>query len=197
VTATFETLLALDHELESAGHHPLTPWWRDQLERWYRHPTARTLVARVGRGGAKSRTAVVVSLNEVLHGDWEVPPGEFHYWAFASQNVGEASQRLTLIERCLRDLRIPCDRVGDEIRLKDMPRGWRVFACQIGAVSGFRAFGRCGDELAKWRSADRLANPAVEVVTSMTAMTVTHEGARALLISSPMGHSDYHAKRRS
>jgi hypothetical protein len=195
VTATFETLVGIESQLVAAGQHPLTPWWRAQLQRWYRHPTARTLVARVGRGGGKSRTAVLVSLNEVLFGSWDIPAGEVHYWAFASQNVSEASQRLMLIERCLLDLGIPCKRDGDEIRLKEMPRGWRVFACQIGAVSGFRAFGRCADELSKWRSLDRLANPAIEVVTSMTAMTITHPGARSLLISSPMGFTDYHAKR--
>lgn len=195
MTATFETLLGIDRDLVAAGHHALSPWWREQLQRFYAHPTARTLVARVGRGGAKSRTAVIVSLNEVLYGDWSVPPGEMHFWAFVSASRDEAAQRLTLIRRCLLDLEIPHDPVGEEIRLKEMPRGWRVFACQIGAVSGFRAFGRTGDELAKWRAADRFANPAEEVVTSLDAMCVTHPGSRSLLFSSPMGHTDYHAKR--
>lgn len=193
--ATFATLSTLDTKLARKGHHALTPWWRDTLEEFYAHPSARTLVARVGRGGAKSHTSVRVSLNETLFGDWKIPPGEVHYWAYASTSVSEARQRLRLIERCLTDLGVGYDRSGEEIVLREMPRGWRVFAATIGAVSGFRCFGRSGDELAKWTSADGAANPAAEVVASMTAMSVSHPGARALLISSPVGLDDYHARR--
>lgn len=193
--ATFETLLALDARLVRKGHHPLTPWWRSTLERFYGHPTARTLVARVGRGGAKSFTSVRVSLNETLFGSWTVPPGEVHFWAYASTSISEARQRLRLIEQCLTDLGVAYDRSGEEIVLRDLPRGWRVFAATIGSVSGFRCFGRSLDELAKWTGADGAANPAAEVAASMTAMAVSHPGARALLISSPLGEGDYHATR--
>lgn len=193
--ATFGTLMGLSERLRLKGHHDLTPWWRDTLEHYYAHPTARTLVARVGRGGAKSHTSVRISLNEVLFGDWQIPPGEVHFWAYASTSISEARQRLRLIERCLADLSIGYDRVGEEIVLRDLPRGWRVFAATIGAVSGFRCFGRSADELAKWTAADGAANPAAEVVASMTAMAISHPGARALLISSPLGTDDYHASR--
>jgi hypothetical protein len=195
VTATFETLTALDADLQAAGHHGLTPWWSAQLERWYAHPTARTLVARVGRGGTKSHVSVKVALNEVLHGSWTVPPGEAHFWAYVSTTKDEASQRLNLIERFLLDLGLGHDRNGDQITLRDEPRGWRVFAATVASVSGFRCFGFTGDELTKWRSADKMANPAVEVIASINAMTVTHPGARRLLVSSPLGMSDYHYKR--
>lgn len=193
--ATFETLLRLDAKLARKGHHPLTPWWKEQLGRWYAHPTARTLVGRVGRGGVKSNTSVKVSLNEVLFGDWKIPPGEVHFWAYASTSIGEARQRLRLIERQLTDLGVKYDRSGEELVLRDMPRGWRVFAATVGAVSGFRCFGRSGDELAKWTASDGAANPASEVVASMTAMAVNHAGARALLISSPVSFDDFHAQR--
>ena len=82
--ATFSTLLGLDAALVRKGHHALTPWWKAQLARYYQHSTARTLVARVGRGGAKSHTSVKTSINEVLYGDWKVPPGEVHFWAYVS-----------------------------------------------------------------------------------------------------------------
>jgi hypothetical protein len=167
----------------------------EHLERLYSHPSARTLVARVGRGGTKSHVSTKVSLNEVLFGDWKIPPGEVHFWACASINKDEAAQRLQLIERFLLDLGEEYDRDGDAIVLPSRRLGWRVFACQIGAVSGFRCIGFTADELTKWRSADRLANPAGEVCASLNAMTVTHPRARRLLVSSPLGMVDYHYKR--
>jgi hypothetical protein len=193
--ATFETLLALDARLVAAGHHPLTPWWKAQLERFYAHPTAKTLVARVGRGGTKSHAATKVALNETLFGDWAVPLGEVHYWPFVSIDKPEAAQRLRLIERFLIDLGVPHDCAGDEITLRDLPRAFRVFACQVGSVSGPRAYGFNGDELAKWKSADKYSNPAGEVIASANAMTITHPDARRLLISSAVSLIDYHAKR--
>ena len=196
MTATFETLAGLDSQLATKGHHPLTEWWAPTLERFYAHPTARTLIARVGRGGAKSHTSTKVSLNETLFGDWRVPPGERHLWAFVSLSKDEAAQRLTLIQRFLLDLGVSYDSKGDEIHLRDLPRGWRVMAAQVGAVSGFRCFGRSLDELAKWRNSEGV-NPAAEVAASTSAMMVTHAGAgaRSLLISSPLGTIDHHAER--
>jgi len=196
MTASYRTLVELDAELAKAGHFPLTPWWRTTLERFYEHPTAKTLVGRVGRGGAKSHTSGKVGLNECLFGDWRIPPGERHYWAYVSKSKDEAGQRLLLIESFLRALNVSFDRSGDEIALRDMPRGFRVFACQIGAVSGFRCFGYSEDELAKWQNSDHNANPAAEVSASLNAMCVTHAAAaRRLLISSPFGLIDYHAQR--
>lgn len=196
MTATFATLSALDTQLAARGHHPLTPWWRGVLERFYAHPTARTLAAQVGRGGAKSHTSVKVSLNEVLFANWRIPAGERHFWSYISTTKDEASQRLGLIERFLTDLGVPYDRNGDEIALRDQPRGWRVFAATIGSVSGFRCFGFSCDELAKWRTPDRYANPAPELVASANAMCVTHaDSRRCLLISSPMGINTFHHQR--
>jgi hypothetical protein len=104
-------------------------------------------------------------------------------------------QRLNLIERFLLDLGLKHDRNGDQITLQDEPRGWRVFAATVASVSGFRCFGATGDELCKWKSADKMANPAGEVMASINAMTVTHPGARRLLVSSPLGMTDHHYKR--
>jgi hypothetical protein len=195
VTATIDTLLALDDELVRAGHHPLTPWWRDQLRRFYEHPTARTLVARVGRGGTKSTTAVKVSLNETLFGDWPVPDGEEHWWVHASVNKDEPTARLLLAETYLRALGERYERTGDKIRLVTLRRGLKIVAAQIQGVSGDRAYGLSIDEVAKQRYDDSKANPIHEVVASATAMTVTHPGARRLLLSSPLGMTDYHFKR--
>src|SRR5690606_37283184 len=198
MTATFETLMALDRLLaERGGHHPLTPWWVETLRRWYEHPTATSLVARVGRGGTKSTTSVKVSLNEVLFGRWPVPPGERHWWVYVSVSRDEAAARLLLIESFLRALGEQYSRRDDTIELARAPLGWKVLACQVASVSGPRAIGYSADELTKWRSADRLANPAREVIASSNAMAITHPRARKLLISSPLGLTDYHFERFS
>lgn len=195
MTATYASLLALDRDLVAAGHHPLTPWWRAELKRFYEHPTARTLVARVGRGGAKSHTAAKVSLNEVIHGDFVIPPGEVHFWAYVSTTKDEAAQRLRLIERFLIDLDLSNERTGDQIILTDESRGWRVMAADIGATSGFRGIGYSVDEAAKIAFDEKAVSPCGEIVTSLNAVCVTHRNTRSLLISSPMGKIDYHADR--
>jgi hypothetical protein len=191
---TFESLIALDDSLVAAGHHGLTPYWREVLRRWYGHETATSLVARVGRGGAKSHTAIKIALNEVIYGP-DTPLGETHYWACVSENMGEARQRLNLFESFCKALGVPYERSGDEIVLPALRRGLRVFSCTIGAVSGFRCIGYSCDEVAKWSNADHSANPAPEVVASLDFMTITHPTARDVLISSPLSRLDYHYTR--
>lgn len=165
---------------------------RATFQRYYESGAA-TFVGRVGRGGAKSHTSCKVALNELLNGDWKVPPGEVHYWAFVSTNREEAAQRIRLIRSFLTALKIPHDVKDDTINLREMPRGFKVFAAQVGSVSGFRCFGYSADELTKWTSGNDYANPADEVCASLNAMTVTHPCSKRLLISSPFGLADYHA----
>lgn len=185
----------IDRALGVAGVPPLTPFWHAQLERLYSHPTATTLVARVGRGGAKSHTATKVGLFETLIGEWKVPAGERHFFAFVSKNRDEANQRLNMLQVWLRALGVHFNASGEEIALNDLPRGLRVFACNVGAVSGFRCFGFSADELSKWTAGSDYSNPAGEVCASLNAMAVTHPRAHKLLISSPLGTLDYHAER--
>ncbi|MGE5789215.1 MAG: hypothetical protein ACM3ZE_31790 [Myxococcales bacterium] len=193
--ATFENLVSIDARLAKAAIPPLTDWWRETLARWYRHPTALSLVARVGRGGCKSHTATKVALTETLLGQWQIPPGERHYFAIVSVNRSEAMQRLRLLEAMLRALGVGFERSGDEIALVDKPLGFKVFACNVGAVSGFRCIGFICDELAKWSADDAAADPAVEVIASLGAMCVTHPNARKLLVSSPLSTVDEHCRR--
>lgn len=192
MAATYASLMVLDARLVAAGHHPLTPWWAKQLKRFYGHRTAKNFVARVGRGGAKSHTSVKVGVNELLNGDWRIPPGEIHYWCQVSENKSEASERLRLYQSFFTALGVEHHVQGDAIMLPSLRRGVRVLACQIGAVSGFRCFGYCADEAAKWENSDHSANPAQEVCASLDAMTVTHPSARTLVISSPWGLVDFH-----
>jgi hypothetical protein len=194
VTATLADLLRIDDQLVAAGHHALTPWWRAELERFY-GTGATTFVGQVGRGGVKSHTSAKVGLAETLFGDWRIGLGERHYFAFISATKDEAAQRLLLLESFLGALGVPYDRQGDTIALRDLPRGFRVFAQQVASVSGFRCFGFAADELAKWRDSDGRMTRASETIASVNAMTITHPGARALLISSPWSTETYHYRR--
>lgn len=189
--ATFETLQRIRSELAASGFPRGLAWWNAQFGR-YHAAGAKRFAGRVGRGGAKSTSIVDEAINQTVFGDWHIPPGEVHYFAWVSQNKSEAGQRTRQIAARLRALGIPFDQSGDEIILRDLPRGFRVFACQVGAVSGFRCFGFCADELAKWTNASDSANPAGEVVASLRAMTVTHPNAREYFISSPLGKSGLH-----
>lgn len=195
MSASFDSLLNLDAQWSAAGHHALTPFWNATASKLLTHPTARTLIARVGRGGAKSFTSAKFGVNEVLAGDWAVPPGERHYFAYVSRLKEEVSQRRLLLESFLRSLDVPFDTAGDEIALRDLPLGFRFFACSVAAVTGFRCIGYVADEVAKWESTDSYKNPASEVIASLNAMCVTHPEARQFLISSPWSTDDEHAAR--
>jgi len=193
MTATLESLLSFAERLERAGEFGLTPFWREQAARLY-GGTADTIVAQVGRGGIKSGFGSRVALNELLAGDFQVPPGEIHYWVDVSENKPEALQRLRQYETYLGILGIGFERRGDEIVIPELRRGFLVRAFDAGKVAGFRSIGGRADELAK-------AAPDLDegrtVVSSMVAMTVTHRRHRPklLLLSAPTGKTNYHFTR--
>lgn len=191
MSATFDSFSSIRNKLHAGGLPAPLPWWDDQVGRYYASG-AKRFAARVGRGGAKSTTIVEIAINEAVFGDWDIPAGEVHFFAIVSQNKSEAAQRLRQIAERLRILGVPFEQAGDEIVLSEERRGFRVFACQVGSVSGFRCFGLVADELAKWTNADHSANPAPEVVASLRAMTVTHRAAREFFVSSPLAKVDLH-----
>ncbi len=197
MTATFETLRAIDQKLAAAGQYPLPDYWLTQAQRLYTHPTADTLVARCGRGSVKSGFGSRVAVNEVLCGGFVVPEGEIHYWFDVSENKAEAAQRLRQYETQLTILGVPFERRGDEITIPHLRRGMMVRAFEVGRLSGWRAIGCRSDELAKCSADPALDSPASEVLASIQAMMVTHTKHRPklLLLSSPMGLLDEHAAR--
>lgn len=197
MTATFETLRAIDQKLAAAGQYPLPEYWLNQAERLYSHPTANTQVARCGRGSVKSGYGTRIAENEVLAGDFHVPEGEIHYWIDASENKAEAQQRLRQYETHLTILGVPFERRGDEIVIPHLRRGFMVRAFQVGRMSGWRSLGGRSDELAKCSADPNAESPAAEVLASMQAMMVTHlkQRPKLLLLSSPVGLLDEHARR--
>ncbi|HVW29964.1 MAG TPA: hypothetical protein VHC69_31595 [Polyangiaceae bacterium] len=185
---------SLSERAVSRGAHPHTPFWDGAAARFLPHPTVMRLVARVGRGGVKSTTALDFALTEMVGVDWKVPVGETHYFAWVSENLDEAAQRPRQIEARLNAMGIPCQRAGNTVTIDGFGIGFKSFACRVGAVSGFRCIGFVADELAKWNADDDAADPASEVLASLRAMCVTHPEAREFLISSPFGELDEHAR---
>lgn len=189
VGASFTTLSELDGQLEARGFRPMTPWWREQAEKYYAC-NAPVWVARVGRGGTKSTMLVKFALNEALFGKWNVPVGEMHFVPIVSENKDEASLRLLLIQSMLFALGITHKVNGATVAIDSDRIGFKVLAARIGAVSGFRAICRCADEIAKWN--DEGTDPSEEILSSLAAMSVSHPNARGFLCSSPMGQLGKH-----
>ncbi len=181
ILAALETI---DGALAARGVPPASAFWKEQRRRFYLHPTARTLLAMVGRGGDKTRESVKQSIAEVLEGDFTIPPGERHYFIHISENVDEAQKTLAILKEYLAILSIPHHPTGDTVDLKEMQRGWKVRANRIGAASGFRSIGGTGDERDKW--GDGGSDPSSEVAANMRAMLVTHPNARLRFVSSPV-----------
>lgn len=178
-------LLDIDAVLEGADVPPISAYWKAEAARFYESPMARLLVECVGRGGDKSRTSTKMAIAEVLGGEFRIPPGERHYFTHVAENRDEAAKTLSVLEQYLRILRVGFTRSGDTIELAELPRGFKVLACRVGAVSGWRCIGWTADECAKWNSEG--ADPSAEVIASIRAMTVTHPGARGRMFSSPLG----------
>lgn len=162
--------------------------WMYEAERFYLHPTAKTWLSCVGRGGGKNHVAIFCGLSESVHGVWRIPPGERHYFVEVGENTGEAAKTLRQWSAYLRLLDIEHRATADTIDFVDEELahlGVKCLSCRIGAVSGFRSIGDNLQEVAKWSNEG--INPAEEVAASAVAQTVTHPQARHRRFSSPLG----------
>jgi hypothetical protein len=189
---SFDAFLEVNRRLAAAGFHESTPFWLRAFERFYNHPTARTLVARVGRGGTKSFHVSKFAVCELVFGQWDVPIGERHWFVTFSVRQDEATQRVTQVEAMLRALGVGTRRSDNKLELVEAPLGLIALPATIGAASGYRCIGVAEDEAAKMRSADSNANPFKEVRASATAMRITHSRSRELIASSAFGVLDHH-----
>ena len=184
---------ALDRALVEAGFPATSPWWREQVRRYFTS-TMRQAVWRVGRRGGKSSTLCRVAVIEALYGGHEVPPGDVGHVAIISTDREEAQRRLSTIESILGALGVGYRTQGHRIALPGRRVAFAVFTASIRGVSGFTSILVICDEVAKWRDADTGANPATEVLASVRPTMATMPNARIVLISSPMGSLDAHAK---
>ena len=184
----WEGLCELDDTLAEHGVPRMSVRWREESRRFYLHPTARLWVVCAGRGAGKNLQGIKCSLAETLFGSFRVPPGERHYDIEVSETRDEATKTLAIKQQYLRFIGEPFSATTDTIELLNQPdRGFKVLACRVGAVSGWRAFGFTLQEVAKWNNEG--VNPTKEVFASANAMTVTHPTARKRVFSSPMATS--------
>jgi hypothetical protein len=181
-----------DRLLVAAGFPATSPWWRRQLERFFRSGR-RQFVLRVGRRGGKSSTLCRVAVAWALFGDYKVPPGDIGIVAFVSVSRDESSQRLRTIEAILGVLEVRYRRSGDAIELEDRNTGFKTFTASVAGVSGPTCIMVLGDELAKWKDAESGANPAREVITSLKPTVATQPNAPLFWSSSAFSKDDYHA----
>lgn len=188
----FERFLALDAHLVTKGFPPTSPWWRETIRRWLL-AGKRQLVCRVGRRGGKSSTLTRLGVVLALYGEHHVNPGDRATVAFVSVGKDEAKLRIVLIKAVLDALGQPYVPTEGGVELKHRPFAFRVFACTVGAVSGFTAVAIVADEVSKWKAADDGANPAKEVLGSIRPTMATMPNGRIILSSSPFGFEDEHA----
>jgi hypothetical protein len=182
-------LLAIDAKLAERGVHALSDYWRARAEAFYLHPTALVDVEEVGRGGAKTQFAIKTSIAEQLAGEFRIPAGERHYHVHVTENAKEGDKTQAILIQYLGYLGVRFETRGDAVELVDLPLGFRILACRIGAVSGFRCVGWTADECSKWDNDG--VNPSAEVVASIRAMSVTHTNARGRIFSSPLGTAGF------
>ncbi len=184
----------VDRKLVALGFPATSPWWRRQIERWYRSGK-RQFVPRVGRRGGKSSSLSRLAVVEAVYGKHNVPPGDVGFVAIISTDRPEALGRLRTIEAILDALGVaykPCRGGVVGIELVGRRTGFRVFTATIKGVSGFTGIFVLCDEVAKWADADTGANPAAEVLASVRPTMKTMPNARMVLSSSPMSMFDAH-----
>lgn len=190
-------LAALDAALVAAGFPATSPWWRAQIERFMR-AARRRWVVRAGRRAGKSSTLCRLAVAWALWGQWSVPPGDVAVVPFISVSKDEAAARLRTIGAILKALGVPFDERGDELEISGAggrPVLFKVFACNTSAVVGFTSIAVFGDEVARWESRDTGANPAREVIGSLSPTMATQPTAFMVLSSSPWSVDDFHAEQ--
>lgn len=195
----FSAYQNLDAELVAAGAGltpptpPTSPWWLEQLRRFF-GARRRRWVVRVGRRGGKSSTLCRLAVMVALFGTWSVPAGDVAVIAIVSVKTDEALARLRTIKWILRTLGLNFDERGSELELRgERPVLFKVFPCNIDSV-GFTSVLVIGDEVARWESRDSGANPAREVVGSLGPTMATQPAAFMVLSSSPWSTDDFHAE---
>ena len=189
----FAKLMEQEEVLTRHGFPPMSDWWKATLRDFYRSGKRR-LVLRVGRRGGKSSTLCRVAVVETLYGAHSVPPGDVGYFILVSTTKGEASSRLVTIRAILDVLGVAHHPVDSGVAIEGKNVGFKVYPATIAGVSGPTGIGFMGDELAKWRDSETGANPAKQVLASLTPTMATQPTAKAFLSSSPFSTIDAHAE---
>lgn len=182
----------LDAVLVKAGFPATSPWWRAQIERFFRSRRRRWVI-RAGRRAGKSSTLCRLAACWALAGPWSVPLGDTAVIPFVSLDRDEAAGRIRTISEILTALGVPHEPTSDEIYLPSRRLKFSVKTCSVRAV-GFTSVAIFADEMARWTSRDDSANPAREVMGSLRPTAATQPFAFEVCSSSPWSTVDYHAE---
>lgn len=190
-----KSLLSVDARLRRAGFHGLSPAWREVYGRWIASGT-QTLVLRKGRraGGTSSACEFIASY---LATNIPVPKGDRGVYVFMGQNLARARDNLRRQHEILESLGVEHGYTADRITLSDRPIDLHVYAPNLITSRGILCIGAFLDEAGFIRSdsadEDDVVRAIVEQVLEPAMMTCP--GAPLLLVSSPNGLTDYHARR--
>ena len=183
---------ALERALALRGFPATSPWWRAQIERFYRSGR-RQFVLRCGRRGGKSTTLCRIAVLEALWGDHKIQPGDVGIVGIVSVSRDEAASRLRTIKALLNALGAKYTEKGDTLILEGRPVIFKVFTASIAGVVGGTWICAIADEVSRWADADTGASPAKEVLASLRPTLATMPSAKLFLSSSPLGSEDAHA----
>ncbi len=195
-------LLWMDSRFTAQGQPALSPWWRDQLSRYFESEKIWALFL-VGRGGGKSTTLVRLAVLYVLFGglfaERKVPPGQCWIWPFISANTTDAGRRISEAQALLRALGLDTKPKGAQysrsIELVDVKGNAVSFlsiAATIAGVSGPSALGGTVDEEAKLRDRAANVNPSTEILASIAQMFRARVGVHAIRCSSAWREAGSH-----
>jgi hypothetical protein len=188
----YDRLLEIDARLAAKGIPALSPFWKRECRRFLRGGKRRWVI-RSGRRAGKSLTMAKLALTFALFGPWTMPIGEVATIPFLSTERREAAARIRQIAGMLDALGEGYDKREDEVELRSRPCVLRVVTASVRATAGFTSVFVVCDEVAKWKDEASGANPANEVIASVTPTMATIESARIVLASSPWSEVDPHA----
>lgn len=195
VEAFLQRLWQLEDLLVANGFPPMPEWWRREIARFYRSGKRRWTIRKGRRVYASTCVSPRLSTAEMLYGQHQHLPGTPpHTYAFLSVKRGEAALRLRGVRAILDVLGEPYDERGETIELRNRPAIFAVVSANFRTSVGETvAFAWC-DEVSRWRDDATGANPAGEVIGSLSPALATLADAKLILCSSPLTLDDYHAR---
>ena len=197
VDAFLGQLFALDDALGRKGFRTLSPWWRETIADFYTGDATTAVVRKGRRVGASTIVAPRLAIAEAMFGGHDFAPGEEYDVIFVSVRRPEAAKRIRNIQAALDALGIAHEPGGEAnaIRLVNSPVRFVVLAANHKTAVGDTAIFLWLDEVSRWTNDSASANPAEDVVASLSPTIATMPDARMWLVSSPLGEKDYHATR--
>ncbi len=188
-------LWRLEAALVEAGLPPMPPWWRETITGFYLSGKRRLVVRKGRRVFASTCVAPRLAVAEMLFGQHQHHPGTPPLsYVFLSVKRSEAAKRLRGVTAILDHLGEAYAVRGESIELSTKPAIFSVMTANFRTnVGDTLAFTWC-DEVSRWRDDATMANPAEEVIGSLSPALATLPDAPLFLISSPLGSEDYHAK---